>query len=104
MFEGVPILERDIEKADDLDKEIRASGFDEDELKAMENIHEHYLNKEDQDADEGSDDEEFVGIDEEDKAAKADESSAEEDEEGREKKVRFAPASSEKVEEKKEAA
>lgn len=29
-FEGVPVLAKDIEKANDLDKEIRASGFDED--------------------------------------------------------------------------
>ena len=47
-FEGVPILARDIEKAEDLDKEIRASGFAdvaEEDLAAMETIHEHYLNK-----------------------------------------------------------
>jgi RIO kinase 2 len=45
-FEGVPLLARDIEKGEDLDREIKASGFaNEEELKAMENIHEHYLDK-----------------------------------------------------------
>lgn len=45
-FEGVPQLASDIDKAQDLDREIKASGFaNEEELKAMENIHEHYLNK-----------------------------------------------------------
>lgn len=42
----MPQLASDIEKAEDLDKEIKASGFaNEEELKAMENIHEHYLEK-----------------------------------------------------------
>jgi RIO kinase 2 len=44
-FEGVPELAQDIEKAADLDREVKASGFNEDELKAMENIHELYLNE-----------------------------------------------------------
>jgi len=44
-FEGVPMLERDIEKAMELDREIKASGFNEEELRAMENIHEMYLDK-----------------------------------------------------------
>jgi RIO kinase 2 len=37
-FEGVPILAKDIEKAEALDKEIRASGFGEEELKDLETI------------------------------------------------------------------
>lgn len=37
-FEGVPVLARDIEKAEALDKEIRASGFGEEELKDLETI------------------------------------------------------------------
>jgi hypothetical protein len=40
----------DIDKAEDLDKEIKASGFaNEEELRDIENIHTHYLdNKDDQ--------------------------------------------------------
>lgn len=46
-FEGVPVLAKDIEKTVDLDKEIRASGFaNEEDLQAMESIHEHFLDKE----------------------------------------------------------
>ena len=45
-YQGVPQLSSDIKKAEDLDKEIKASGFaNEEELKAMETIHEHYLEK-----------------------------------------------------------
>jgi hypothetical protein len=56
----VPQLSSDIDKAEDLDKEIKASGFaNEEELKAMENIHEHYLdNKEDEDGEEEEDEKE----------------------------------------------
>lgn len=59
-FQGVPQLSSDIDKAEDLDKEIKASGFaNEEELKAMENIHEHYLdNKEDEDGEEEEDEKE----------------------------------------------
>jgi hypothetical protein len=51
-FEGVPVLACDIDKADDLDREIRASGFANEDLgeedrAAIETIHEHFLNKED---------------------------------------------------------
>jgi RIO kinase 2 len=47
-FEGVPVLAKDIEKTVDLDKEIRASGFaNEEDLEAMENIHEHFLDNKD---------------------------------------------------------
>ena len=61
-FQGVPQLSSDIDKAEDLDKEIKASGFaNEEELKAMENIHEHYLdNKEDGEEDEKESDDEVV--------------------------------------------
>jgi RIO kinase 2 len=45
-FQGVPQLASDIDKAQELDKEIRASGFaNEEELRDMENIHVHYLDK-----------------------------------------------------------
>jgi len=37
-FEGVPVLARDIEKAEALDKEIRASGFGEEELRDLDTI------------------------------------------------------------------
>ncbi len=52
-FEGVPVLACDIDKATDLDKEIRASGFANEDLKeedmeAIETIHEHFLNKNDE--------------------------------------------------------
>ena len=61
-FQGVPQLSSDIDKAEDLDKEIKASGFaNEEELKAMENIHEHYLdNKEDGEEDEKESDDEAI--------------------------------------------
>lgn len=62
-FQGVPQLSSDIDKAEDLDKEIKASGFaNEEELKAMETIHEHYLDKteelEEEDDKESDDDDE----------------------------------------------
>ena len=62
-FEGVPVLACDIDKADDLDREIRASGFANEELgeedrQALETIHEHFLNKDDQNASSSSSDEE----------------------------------------------
>jgi hypothetical protein len=45
----VPKLETDIEKKDDLDKEVRASGFIKEELgddaQAFDTINEMYLNK-----------------------------------------------------------
>jgi RIO kinase 2 len=72
-FQGVPQLSSDIDKAEDLDKEIKASGFaNEEELKAMETIHEHYLDK-------------TEGVEEEDDKESDDE--AEED--LRDRKVRF---------------
>ena len=72
VFEGVPRLEGDIDKREDLDKEIKASGFLKDELKneddmdEFERIHELYLNKEEgeqeeedeEDKDEGEEEEE----------------------------------------------
>ena len=76
-FQGVPQLSSDIDKAEDLDKEIKASGFaNEEELKAMENIHEHYLdNKED-------------GEEEEDEK-ESDDEVVEGDDDVRDRKVRF---------------
>ena len=70
----MPQLSSDIDKAEDLDKEIKASGFaNEEELKAMENIHEHYLdNKED--------------VEEEEDEKESDE---EADDDVRDRKVRF---------------
>jgi RIO kinase 2 len=75
-FQGVPQLTSDIDKAEDLDKEIKASGFaNEEELKAMENIHIHYLeNKEDEEV-------------EDDK--ESDDEAVEAEEDLRERKVRF---------------
>ena len=56
-FQGVPQLSSDIDKAEDLDKEIKASGFaNEEELKAMENIHEHFLDNKKEDEEEGLED------------------------------------------------
>jgi len=46
LFEGVPQLEDDVEKRQDLDREIKASGFwEEKDQEAISNIHEHYLEK-----------------------------------------------------------
>ena len=74
-FQGVPQLSSDIDKAEDLDKEIKASGFaNEEELKAMETIHEHYLDK-------------TEGDEEEDDKESNDDDEAEED--LRDRKVRF---------------
>ena len=46
MFEGVPILETDVERTCDLDKEVKASGFVEaDELAALEKFGQELLDK-----------------------------------------------------------
>lgn len=61
-FEGVPVLACDIDKAEDLDREIKASGFEnenlgEEDRLALETIHEHFLLDKDQPANSSSDEE-----------------------------------------------
>jgi len=51
IFEGIPILETEIERKEDLDKEVRASGFVKGELgegtsKAFDIVQDMILNKE----------------------------------------------------------
>lgn len=46
MFEGVPILETDVERTCDLDKEVKASGFVEaEDLDALEKFGQELLDK-----------------------------------------------------------
>jgi RIO kinase 2 len=94
-FEGVPILAKDIEKAVDLDKEIKASGFGdvpEEDLLAMETIHEHFLNaKDDEQEEEEENQEEKVDDDKEGKEEDEGQPEEKDEESGDEKKrVRFA--------------
>ena len=93
-FEGVPILAKDIEKAVDLDKEIKASGFEdvpEEDLLAMETIHEHYLNAKDEEQEEGEESQEEE-LDSEEKEGKGEENEGQQDRQSGDEKrrVRFA--------------